>query len=596
MDQNEIRQTYKTRHSNFSGQLANLKQEINVISNLRLGSVVAMAIAFYYTLTTPLPALSLVVVALLLVFLYLVAKHAKMFRQKTHLENLVQINRFEESALSGEWTSADPGDEFNDPHHPYTHDLDIFGKGSLYQYINRATTLTGKSKVATRLKGGLSSSDKISAVQKAVTDLAGRMDFRQNFQAGGMEAGEKPTDMQQLREWLTHPSFLPVSKTFAFVLVVVPVATIIALVLAFLYPVFKIVLFPLVLLQWILAAVYLKRINVFHEYISRKKNIVMKYADLLLYVEKEEFNSPLLKETSAIGNEAHGHVRRLGSLVSALDARTNTLMTFFVNSLLLYDLQCVYRLEQWKIRHREKLPQWLDAITEVEVLNSLATFAYNHPGFCFPKITTEIAVTATGLAHPLIHPAERVSNDFSIGKTSAVHIVTGANMAGKSTFLRTLGVNMILALNGAPVCAGSFSCPIIRLRTGMRTADSLQDHQSYFFAELNRLKEIMDELRQGKPLLILLDEILKGTNSNDKQAGSIALVRQLLPHPCLAVIATHDLALGELEKENPGQVSNFCFEANIENDQLSFDYRLKKGIATKMNASFLMKKMGIIPE
>jgi DNA mismatch repair ATPase MutS len=156
-------------------------------------------------------------------------------------------------------------------------------------------------------------------------------------------------------------------------------------------------------------------------------------------------------------------------------------------------------------------------------------------------------------------------------------------------------VNVVLALNGAPVCASNFSCPILEMRSGMRTADSLRDHQSYFYAELNRLKNIMDELRRDKPLLILLDEILKGTNSNDKQAGSIALVRQLLPHPCLALIATHDLALGELEKEFPQRIRNYCFEANIENEQLSFDYKLKVGVAQKMNASFLMKKMGIIP-
>jgi DNA mismatch repair ATPase MutS len=174
-------------------------------------------------------------------------------------------------------------------------------------------------------------------------------------------------------------------------------------------------------------------------------------------------------------------------------------------------------------------------------------------------------------------------------------IITGANMAGKSTFLRTLGVNIVLALNGAPVCSSSFHCPVISMRSGMRTADSLQDHQSYFYAELDRLKSIMDELRAGKPLLILLDEILKGTNSTDKQAGSIALVRQLLSYPCLALIATHDLALGDLEKEYPDRVKNYCFEPTIENDQLSFDYKLKQGLAQKMNATFLMKKMGIIP-
>jgi DNA mismatch repair ATPase MutS len=200
------------------------------------------------------------------------------------------------------------------------------------------------------------------------------------------------------------------------------------------------------------------------------------------------------------------------------------------------------------------------------------------------------------MTHPLIPESERVYNDMGIGPNDSVMIITGANMAGKSTFLRTLGVNMVLALNGAPVCASEFICPLIEIRSGMRTADSLKDHQSYFYAELNRLKGIMDELRSDKPLLILLDEILKGTNSNDKQAGSISLVKQLLPHPCLALIATHDLALGDLEKEYPDRIKNYCFEATITDDQLFFDYKLNPGVAKNMNASFLMKKMGIIPK
>jgi DNA mismatch repair ATPase MutS len=237
----------------------------------------------------------------------------------------------------------------------------------------------------------------------------------------------------------------------------------------------------------------------------------------------------------------------------------------------------------------------MNTVSETDVLCSFGTFTINHPNFTFPSIASGQKIIATALAHPLISEEEVITNDVTIGSPQSVMIITGANMAGKSTFLRTLGVNVVLALNGAPVCASSFACPIIHLRSGMRTADSLQDHQSYFYAELHRLKTIMDELQSGKPLLILLDEILKGTNSTDKQAGSIALVKQLIKHNCLALIATHDLALGELEKEFPQIIKNYCFEPTIENDQLTFDYKLKDGIATKMNATFLMRKMGIIP-
>jgi DNA mismatch repair ATPase MutS len=303
-----------------------------------------------------------------------------------------------------------------------------------------------------------------------------------------------------------------------------------------------------------------------------------------------------MEDISRKANEADEKVKSLASLVSALNARLNSLTNLFVNSLLLYDLQCVYRLEKWKEENAGNLIAWLDAISDTEVLSSWGTYAFNHPEFTDAGINDDLTIRAVQLGHPLIPANERVDNDLYAGKESSILIITGANMAGKSTFLRTLGINVVLALNGAPVSAEKFDCPLIHLRTGMRTADSLKDHQSYFYAELDRLKSIMDELRSDKPLLILLDEILKGTNSTDKQAGSIALVKQLIPHPCLALIATHDLALGELAHEFPEQVRNFCFEPTIENDQLSFDYKLKPGLARKMNATFLMKKMGIIPK
>jgi DNA mismatch repair ATPase MutS len=351
----------------------------------------------------------------------------------------------------------------------------------------------------------------------------------------------------------------------------------------------------MVFVQLATLGIYLKRINAFHESISRKKRILENYSLVLHYLQQEKFSSEEMQAITRVAHQADVRMKKLASLVSSFNARTNSLMAFIVNSFFMYDLQYVYRLEEWKEQNKTDLQQWLEAISKTELLISFATFGYNHPSFINAEISDTIYIEASELGHPLIDPKECITNSITIGNGPGVLIVTGANMAGKSTFLRTLGTNIVLALNGAPVFAKKFKCPLIRLRTGMRTADSLKDHQSYFYAELDRLKSIMDELRSNKPLLILLDEILKGTNSTDKQAGSIALVKQLLPHPCLAIIATHDLALGELEHEFPSKVKNFHFEPNIENDQLSFDYKLKPGIAQKMNATFLMKKMGIIP-
>jgi DNA mismatch repair ATPase MutS len=410
-----------------------------------------------------------------------------------------------------------------------------------------------------------------------------------------METGELKNDYQQLLQWTAQPSLFSNDKLIRVLIWVIPAITILALIATFFIPQAKLLLMIMIITQWSITGSKLKKINTFHDYIGRKKNILQKYSRLLLHVETEKFTAEKLQTFSAQAHQAHERINALASLVSALDARTNSMTTLVVNSLLLYDLQCVYRLEKWKQENSGQLRVWLDTITEIEALNSFGTYSSNNPGFCFASICPELKITATDMAHPLLGEDERIVNSMTIGPDATIMIITGANMAGKSTFLRTLGVNVVLALNGAPVCASHFSCPILEMRSGMRTADSLKDHQSYFYAELNRLKSIMDELRRDKPLLILLDEILKGTNSNDKQAGSIALVRQLLPHPCLALIATHDLALGELEKEYPQRIRNYCFEANIENEQLSFDYKLKTGVAQKMNASFLMRKMGIIP-
>lgn len=593
MTRSQLLEAYAQREKSFAESLRATTRRINTISHLRLATALFSVVGAYFAFTQP-NAIAITIL-LVILFFYLVQLHAGLFREKVHLENLTRINRLEQKALNGNISGMESGSEFVDPHHPYSHDLDIFGEGSLFQYLNRCNTIHGKRKLALWLEDTRVEPAEIVQRQECVEDLKERIDFRQHVQAAGMEAGELAQDQAQLMQWLAQPSLFRNARMMNIILWIIPGLTVLALLLTFFFAWAKLILMPLIITQWIITAIHLKKVNVFHDYISRKKNILQKYSRLLLYVETETFNAPRLIALSKQAREAHASINKLASLVSALDARTNSMTALFVNSLILYDLQCVFRLEKWKADFADNLPLWLNTITEIEALNSLGTYAFNNPAFTFASVSNDLRIETRDMAHPLIIEEERVANSVQIGPGSEVMIITGANMAGKSTFLRTLGVNLVLALNGAPVCATSFTCPVLQMRSGMRTADSLKDHQSYFYAELNRLKSIMEELRNDKPLLILLDEILKGTNSNDKQSGSIALVKQLLPHPCLALIATHDLALGHLENDYPDQVKNYCFEANIENDQLSFDYKLKRGVATRMNASFLMKKMGIIP-
>jgi hypothetical protein len=585
---------YFKRKEAFATQLADATSKINAVSNARLVIAFVFLLAVYAALKhDTLFFYALPVIAI--VFIYFIRQHSKLFDRKTHYQNLVKINEEEWKAINGDVSGLSTGSEFIDPHHPYSHDLDIFGEGSLYQWVNRANTLIGRKKFADRLSYPLTSGETIVSNQEAISEMSALSDFRQDFQAAGREIDERPEDRAKLLDWLKQPSFLYGKKIYQILLIALPVVTLGLLLLTFFDIRFRPFVILLAIIQWGTLAFHIRKVNAFHDYVSRKKNILQKYALLLHYLQKQNFTSPLLKSHYERANSADVKVKALASLVYSFDARMNAMTSIFTNSFLLYDLQCVYRLEKWKEENAANLEQWLETISDLEVINSFSTFHFNHQGFTFPLIQKDLSIVAAELGHPLIKPEECVVNDFRIGGGPAVLIVTGANMAGKSTFLRTVGINLILALNGSSVCAKNFACPVINLRTGMRTADSLKDHQSYFYAELDRLKGIMDELRRDIPLIILLDEILKGTNSTDKQAGSIALVRQLLPHPCLAMIATHDLALGALETEYPDKVKNYCFEANIENDQLSFDYKLKQGLATKMNATFLMKKMGIIP-
>lgn len=594
MKREELIRFYQTRASQFTSSLTGEKSKINLISNLRLLAAAVILITIYFAFKERYFSLFIIPVAV--AFAYLVKRHIKLFAKKVHLENLISIHETEIKALKGDYSGLITGDEFVDPGHAYTHDLDIFGDGSLFQHINRCNTINGKAALAQQLSFSLADNNEIKSHQDAARELSAKYDFRHDFQAAGMEIAEQPGDRAELLEWLRAPAFVYGNSFLRIALIALPVATLLSICgWIFVSTYFRPAVMLLALTQWTILGIYAKRVTTFHEYISRKKNILEKYAHILHFFSNEKFTSDMMVRLSGEAKDADIEVAKLAGLVTALNARLNFMTAIAVNSIFLYDLQCVYRLEKWKHENASKLKTWLDAVSHTEVLCSLGTFAFNHPTFVYPEIQDALYIEGKALGHPLIDEEECVTNDILIGKDQSILVITGANMAGKSTFLRTLGVNLVLALSGAPVAARSFRCPVIPIHSGMRTADSLKDHASYFYAELNRLKSIMDELRSGRPIFILLDEILKGTNSGDKQKGSLALVRQLLNHSCLGVIATHDLALGDLEGEFPNRIRNYCFEANIENDQLSFDYTLKPGVAQKMNATFLMKKMGIIP-
>lgn len=535
--------------------------------------------------------------ACLVLFIVLVIFNERLTNKQKFNNCYLDALTHEIEALDGNYSSFDGGSEFTDHQHIFATDLDIFGAHSLFQAINRTTTIAGKKRLAAWLLNPLRDKKPIDFRQEAVAELASLPEWRLRLRAHGMVASEEAKDLESLADWLAAPPLFR-AVIFRFVAVIIPLCSFIftLLLITGSIPIAWFLLY--LILPMGVVGFYTKAINHRHAMLSRKVALLDKYAVRFRMIENQGFSSEFMKnlntELNSGNHTASKRIRKLGRITASLDTRLNLLAGFVLNIYLLWDIRQMRRLEEWQQINKDCLPKWFNALSEAEAISSLGAFAFCNQEFVFPEINSSIfAIKATEAGHPLIPQKERINNGISVTHRGHFNIVTGANMAGKSTYLRTVGVNMVLALAGAPVCATEFSCYPAPVYTSLRTTDSLVSQQSYFYAELLRLKEMIDRLGRGEELFILLDEILKGTNSADKQAGSKALLTQLIGLGAAGFIATHDLELGNLEKAFPNGVTNYSFEADISGDELHFDYKLKPGIARNMNATFLMKKMGI---
>jgi len=530
-------------------------------------------------------------------FFFLIKKNIQLEKQKKKHEVLKKLTEDELLALKHRFNHFDEGNDFQDPHHFYAYDLDVFGADSLFQFINRASTQSGRTQLAEWFKNPFLQKEDIEQRQDAVRELSQIPNWRLHFLANGHLFKETSELNEEIKRWseteleLNRPGAIRAS------VIVIPLLTILAAIPAILgVSNFWIVL--MVFIQWGILWFSRKRVAQYFEFFGRKSELLGKYMQLLQFIEEREFEAPFLLDLQkkVCKPDKASHIfSQLKKLIGQFEYRNNLVVNMVFNSLFLWDIRCVYKLWRWHRQNRKKLVAWLGVIAEMDALISLGNFAYNNPDFTFPEIHDGgFTFRAKQIGHPLLPPDKRVSNDMTIDGWSKVVIVTGANMAGKSTFLRTVGVNMVLARLGAPVCAGGLICTPVKVYTNMRTTDSLLKDESYFFAELKRIKGVLGRLENGERIMVILDEMLKGTNSVDKLNGSKELIRKLLHLKAVALIATHDLKLSEMEEEYPQQVFNKCFEINIENDELVFDYLLSDGVTKTMNATFLMKKMGII--
>jgi len=586
---------YQSTLDDCNDHIQRLRDKMNLLSLVRLllfAGIVYIIYRLTSEFTTPLLLLSLVLLA---AFLICVNLYYRLKDQRALWEKLDWVNTNELGQLRNELNDFADGSGFLDSDN-YLDDLDIFGKKSIFHVLNRTTTSHGTKTLTGLLRNSLLSVDSIREQQQAIRVLAPQTSHRQLLTAKGLLASEKEGNLDGIQSWLETKPLLYHRKGLRIVINLLTVYNLFSISI-YLASNNYIPLLAGVLVSWILNGFFLKDIGRQHQLIARKQTILDQYAGILgVFNTVETSASPLLQQLQSSTAKAHNAIRRLSKLSALFDQRLNMLVNTLFNTFFSYDLRCLITLERWKINNKAAFPGWIEAVGNVECLNSLATFAFNNPDYVYPVpvASSGLFIEATHLSHPLIAASSRVANDFSIGRSERLILVTGSNMSGKTTFLRTIGVNLLLAQSGLPVCASAFSFTPMYLLTSLRISDSLQEQTSYFMAELKKLRSIVHRLQMGKPALVLIDEILRGTNSEDKTHGSELFIRKLIQYHCLSLFATHDLSLGQLEKELPDTISNYCFESVIEADNLHFNYQLQRGIARNRNASFLMKKMEII--
>ncbi|MDB9720322.1 DNA mismatch repair protein MutS [Winogradskyella sp.] len=567
-------------------------KQMGLLSVLRLSVFVLTVFGIYFTFQYWQLAVVIGVVGMAM-FLVLLTRYTELKQKRALHKRLVIINANEIKIADGDFYNRPDGSEFQNPKHFFSLDIDLFGKGSFFQFVNRTTIKEGTEKFTNYLLANQISN--ITSRQDAIKELGNLPLWRQNYSAvaQGVEAQHSATSIiNWLKQYKPFLSVIHYWSTIGF-----SIASVVLLTLGVLE------IIPIsftgywLLLGLGLTAFYLKRINVVAHNTEKAKDTFRQYALLLQRIENEAFNSPLLKEQQhkikSEGLKASQIFSKFSKALDALDNRNNLISAIFGNGLLLSDIRQTYHVEQWITKYGHKVEDWFDVVTFFDAYNSLGNFAFNHQEFNYPVITDQpVTISATALGHPLLNSEKRVDSDLEL-QAQQFLIVTGANMAGKSTFLRTVALHIVMANVGLPVCAKQSKYKPIKLITSMRTTDSLTDDSSYFFSELTRLKFVVDTVAKDTNHFIILDEILKGTNSTDKAIGSRKFVEKLVKLNATGIIATHDLSLTEIEKELEA-VENYYFDAEIINDELYFDYKLKQGVCQNMNASFLLKKMEIV--
>lgn len=596
MGKNDITGYYENQLGNLNAELKNLENRKSSFAWLRLGSIAAIILAFYLLWQAGIIYVIIAIVILLVVFIRLVYADLRNHEKIHFTKTLIRLYEDEIKGLNGE-LPFDDGKNFIQKEHFYTSDLDIFGEGSLYQYLNRTSSDAG----ARRLASFLSQKAPLTEIQRrqqSIAELASDPEWLKRIHTYGILNRFTAAAENGLKAWTTAPPvFLPF-KSWSWLRYLLPAISI-ATTLLYLMGTINLITFLSVLLVMAVIVWQIDKVLApIHRQLGEVAAQLGSISHSLEMIEQRRFKATALNELQqrlvSYHSRASTDIKTIRKILDRLDLRYNMVLAWPLNLLVLWNLQQILQLEKWKTVRKDFLNSWIDVVSGFEALCSLANFSFNHPGYVFPQVTEDyFSLSGKDVGHPLINEGKRVNNPIDIPSNGQLLLITGSNMAGKSTYLRSIGVNCVLAFCGAPVCASYFKVSLVDIISSMRIADNLQESTSTFYAELKKLKVVIDHVNNGDRVLILLDEILRGTNSHDRHTGSKALIKQLILKKAAGIIATHDLELADMKDSFAEHILNYHFDVQVSNEELYFDYKLKPGICTSMNASILMKKIGI---
>ncbi|PWH85783.1 MutS-related protein [Brumimicrobium oceani] len=584
---------YKERLEALALELKKYTKRSRMWVAVRLISFLSIGVLAYFTY--PYGGFSaLGILATVVLFLIFVRKSAENKDQLNYVKALIRINENEIKGSEHDFSSFDDGEEYMNPQHPFSYDMDIFGKGSFFQLFNRTVTKKGEEALVKRLLNGVETPLKSA---EAINELKDKKEWYQDYLAHGSSLDKEATEVSISD--LSKEEY-PAKSWMKALRILSPIIAFLAFAAYYFDFIGGIHFVVVAIIIFIPVRQSLKTTNRLHQSLSKIGFRVSAMQNQLMRMEQESFSSELMtefhKELFESENNGKQGLTELSKLVKQAEFRNNILVAVFLNFFFAWDFRLLINMEKWSALYSAKVERWEEIVYEMEALISGANFRYN-----FEKHTTvptlsnqkDGPIELIKLGHPIIPLQKLVTNDFQLSSIEQFAIVTGPNMAGKSTFLRSIGVNLMLARAGFHVMAEKFEFPNMKLYSSMRTSDDLKDETSYFHAELLRLRFIVDAIERGENVFIILDEILKGTNSKDKEEGSAKFLQKLNQLEARGIIATHDLSLTQLANVYKSVVNKY-FDTEINGDEISFDYCIRDGVAKNMNASFLLRKMGLI--